>query len=126
MPLPTPRPLNEQSITESTTSLATSPVAVSGIATASGYIERVMAAAGGTTTGTTNVAVSINGGADIAGGNLNIPAGTGARAGNVYELGMTGVNAVWINEGDQIAFTPSGGAGASIPGAFALVIRTIA
>jgi hypothetical protein len=33
---------------------------------------------------------------------------------------------VWINEGDQVTFTPSGGSGTSISGAFALVIRTIA
>ena len=129
MPLPVNRPLNEATITESTTSLATSPIAVTGVAPVSGYVQLVMAAAGGTTTGTVNVTVSINGGADIAGGNLNIPAGSGARAGNVWELGVSGGGAtdgVWINEGDQVTFTPSGGSGTSISGAFALVIRTIA
>ncbi|OAF05459.1 hypothetical protein AYJ54_00710 [Bradyrhizobium centrolobii] len=85
-----------------------------------------MAAAGGTTTGTTTVTVTINGGSDIAGGALTIAAGTGARAGSVVEFAGVGASSgVFVNEGDCITFTASGGTGASIPGAFALVIRSM-
>jgi len=32
---------------------------------------------------------------------------------------------VFVSEGDFISFTPSGGTGATIPGSFALVVRSI-
>ena len=121
MSLPTPRPFADMALVESTTSIATGPVAATMIAPRAGLIERVMAGAAGTTTGTITVAVSVNGGSDIAGGNLTIPAGTGARAGSVLEFAT--LDATPVNEGDLIAFTPSGGTGAAIGGAFALVIR---
>ena len=47
--------------------------------------------------------------------------------GTVVEVALVGAGStsgVYINEGDCITFTPSGGGGASIPGAFALVIRS--
>jgi hypothetical protein len=123
LPLPISRPLNEVYLSESTTSVATTPVAVTAVAPVAGYIERIAAAAAGTTTGTINVAVSVNGGADIMAGQLNIPAGTGARNGAVAELSLLGNSAVHVNEGDCITFTPSGGTGAAIGGAFVAVIR---
>jgi hypothetical protein len=89
----------------------------------SGVLQRVYAAPGGTTTGTIAVAVTINGGADITGGALTIAAGANARANPGLELAKIGASAVNINEGDLITFTPSGGGGASIPGAFTAVIR---
>jgi hypothetical protein len=126
MPLVKPRPLNEVPLATNTASIATTPVAATTIATESGFAQRVMAAAGGTTTGTTTVTVTINGGADIAAGGLTIAAGTGARAGTVVEFAGVGASSgVFVNEGDCITFTPSGGTGASIPGAFALVLRSI-
>ncbi len=121
MTLPTPRPFQEEALVESTTSIATSPVAASMIAPRAGPIERLMAAAAGTTTGTIAVAVSINGGSDITGGSLTIAAGTGARAASIYEPGV--LDGAAVNEGDLITFTPSGGTGTSIGGAFAAVIR---
>ena len=129
MALPVPRPvMNEYTLIESTTSIATTPVAASAIAPVAGYVHRVMAGATGTTTGTITVAVSINGGSDIANSTLTIAAATGARAGTVVELPLVGAgttSGVYINEGDVVTFTPSGGTGASIGGAFALVIRAI-
>lgn len=125
MPLLTSRPMNDVALSESTTSIATSPVAAMAIAPCSGLLERVLAAAGGTTTGTIAVAVSINGGSDVTGGALTIAAGSNARAGSIYELPQIGASAVIVNEGDAITFTPSGGTGATIPGAFVAVIRTI-
>jgi hypothetical protein len=121
MPLPNPRPFREDALVESTTSIATTPVVACMIAHRAGVIERVMAGAGGTTTGTIAVSVTINGGSDITGGNLTIAAGTGARAASIYELGV--LDGVPVNEGDMITFTPSGGTGTNIPGAFAAVIR---
>jgi hypothetical protein len=123
MPLNIDRPLNEVYLNESTTSLATSPVPATAVVPAPGTIERVAAAAGGSTTTATIVAVSVNGGPDIAGGKLVIPAGNGARNGSVVELSLVGASAVTVLEGDCITFTPSGGTGATIPGAFAAVIR---
>jgi len=121
MTVPTPRPFQEEPLCESTTSIATTPVAAAMIAPRAGIIERVMAAAGGTTTGTIAVAVSVNGGGDITGGNLTIAAGTGARPASIYEPGA--IDGPAVNEGDLIVFTPSGGTGASILGAFAAIIR---
>ena len=126
MPLVKPRPLNDVDFAASTSSIATTPVAGVTVATVSGFVQRVVAAAGGTTTGTIAVAVSINGGSDITGGGLTVAAGTGARAGSVMEFAMVGASSgVFVNEGDFISFTPSGGTGATIPGAFALVVRSI-
>lgn len=125
MAYPSQRPLNEEVITESTTSIATTPVAVAAIAPCSGYIHRVFAGAGGTTTGTITVAVAINGGSDICGSALTIAAGAGTLNSTPYIFPLTGANAQFVNEGDYITFTPSGGTGSSIPGAFSLVIRKI-
>lgn len=121
----THRPNYDFPISESTTSIATTPVVASAIAPCSGYLQRVMAGAGGTTTGTIAVAVSINNGADITGGKLTIAAGSNARAGSVLEFPLSGSSAIWVNEGDVITWTPSGGTGASIPGAFGAVIRAV-
>lgn len=126
MPLIKPRPMNDVDFAASTSSIATTPVAGTTIATVSGFVQRVMAAAGGTTSGTIAVAVSINGGADITAGGLTVAAATGARAGSVMEFAGVGTaSGVFVNEGDFISFTPSGGTGATIPGSFALVVRSI-
>ena len=121
MSLPTPRPFNDVALTEGTTSIATSPVAAFMIAPRAGTIERMMAAAAGTFTGTIAVAVTINGGSDITGGALTIPAQTGAQPAVILETGM--MDGAHVNEGDLITVTPSGGTGAGIGGAFAVVIR---
>src|SRR6185312_2398108 len=125
MALPNPRTYNKVALDAQTTSIATTPVAGYAIATNSGYVQRVMAASGGTTTGTITVAVTINGGSDIANSTLTIAAGSGGP-GAVVELPLVGAGStsgIYINEGDLIKWTPSGGTCASIPGAFGLVIR---
>jgi hypothetical protein len=120
MSLPTPRPFSDVALVESTTSIATSPVAASMIAPRAGVIERLMAGAAGITTGTISVSVTINGGSDITSGNLTVPAGSGGP-GTVLEFAT--LDAPHVNEGDVITFTPSGGTGSNIGGAFAVVIR---
>ncbi len=121
------RPNNsEVVIAESTTSIATSPIAAYAVVPTAGYVQRCFAAAGGTTTGTITVAIAVNGGSDICNSALTIAAGSGARNNPVLELPLVGTAAgdtVFVNEGDFISFTPSGGTGSSIGGAFALVIR---
>jgi hypothetical protein len=127
MTLNAPRPLNDVAVTATTASIGASPVAAAAIAPVSGYVERVGASAGGTTTGTITVAVAINNGSDIANSTLTIAAGSNARAGSVVELALVGTgttSGVYINEGDCITFTPSGGGGASISGGFFAVIRS--
>jgi hypothetical protein len=121
------RPVNEASLQCATTSIGTTPVAASTISTNAGYLCRVTAAPGGTTSGTIGIAVTINSSVtDVANGALTIAAGSNARAGTVVELPVgISTSAVFINEGDVIVFTPSGGTGTTIPGAFGAVIRTI-
>jgi hypothetical protein len=109
-------------LAEGTTSIATTPIAAVAVAPASGILRKVYAATSGATTGTITVAVSINGGADVTGGKLTIAAGAGGNNPGL-DLPKVGASVVYVNEGDVIAFTPSGGTGASISGAFAAVIR---
>jgi hypothetical protein len=120
------RPVNEVRVTGSTTSIASTPVAATLIMPASGLLQRVMACAGGTTTGTITVAVTQNGsGTDLTSGGLTIAAGSNARAGGTFEFALYGNTnpAPLVAEGDVLVFTPSGGTGASIGGGFAAVIR---
>jgi hypothetical protein len=120
------RPLNEARVFAQTTSVATTPVAGAAIAPCAGVVHRVFAGSSGTTTGTITVAVAVNGGSDICSGGLTIAAGAGTLNAPAYLMAQTGPNAVTVSEGDYITFTPSGGTGASIPGAFGLVIRAFA
>lgn len=126
MPLIKPRPVNDVDFAATTSSIGATPVAATAIATVSGPVQRVVAGAAGTTTGTIAVAVSINNGSDITGGGLTIAAGSNSRAGSIMEFAGVGTaSGVFVNEGDVIVFTPSGGGGATIPGAFALVVRSV-
>jgi len=109
-------------LSEGTTSIATTPVAMNFTAPCSGYIRRALAASAGTTTGTITVAVTVNGGSDIFGGALTIPAGSGGNNPAVA-LPLTGASAVFVNEGDAIVATPSGGTGSNIGGAVSIVIK---
>jgi hypothetical protein len=123
------RPNNEADLQCSTTSIASSPVASSVVSTNAGFLQRVMAAAAGTTSvAPATIAVTINGSVtDVCSGGFQVPIGTGPRAGVVFEFALYGQTnpAPFISEGDVITFTPSGSTGASIPGAFAAVIRQI-
>ncbi len=110
-------------VNASTSSIGTTPVAGVAVAPTAGYIQRVFAAAGGTTTGTVTVSVSINGGSDITNSLLTIAPGSGARNNPPLEFAYTAAPNL-VAEGDLITFTPSSGTGASITGAFGCVIRT--
>lgn len=123
MSLPPKFPFADVLLAESTTSIGATPIGAVFVAPCSGILRKVYASAGGTTTGTIAVAVAVNAGSDVTGGALTITAGTGARNNAGLDLPKMGTSAVAVNEGDVITFTPSGGGGASIPGAFAAVIR---
>lgn len=128
MALAVDRPNGEVYLAESTTSIASGAVTACAVSPCYGTIKRVSAAAGGTTGGLITVAVYINGGADICGGNLQLTSGNGARAGVYYEMTEVGggtTSGVTINEGDYVAFSPTGGTGSNIPGAFTLVIHKL-
>ena len=122
------RPNNEASLQAQTTSIATTPVAGQCVVTNAGYISRVMAAAAGTTTGTITVTVGINNGSDITSAGLLIAPASNARAGSSIEFTLPGAGStsgIFVNEGDVIVFTPSGGTGSSIGGAFGAVVRCL-
>lgn len=121
MSLPTRRPLNRIYLAESTTSMASTPVAMIFIAPESGYLREIIGATTGTTTGTITLAVTVNGGSDVTSSGLTIAAGSGYTP-STYTVPLSGVNAVAISPGDVIAVTPSGGTGSSIGGAVTLVI----
>jgi hypothetical protein len=123
MTVPNNRPNFEIVLSESTTSIATTPVAMIFAVPTSGYIQRGIAVSAGTTTGTTTFAATVNGGSDIFAGALTIAAGAGNLNNPSVALPLTGASAVLVSEGDIITVTPSGGTGASIQGAVSLVIR---
>jgi hypothetical protein len=128
MALPVSRPFYDVILTESTTSISLTPVGATAVAPVSGIIQRVGAAAGATSAGTITVSVTVNGGSDITGGGLTIAAGSGARNNPSFELAMVGAgttSGVYVNEGDLITFTPSGGTTGTVPGAFFAVIRAL-
>lgn len=118
MPLSNNRPLDEMPVIARTLSIGGTPTACSTVATTKGYIERAYAFCEGAATGTISVAVSINGGSTV--GTVSLTGG--ANAVGSAEFGINSPS-LWVNEGDVITFTPSGGGGATIPGHFYAIIR---
>ena len=112
-------------LAESTTSMATTPVAMYFTVPVSGYLRDVIGVTAGTTTGTITLAVTQNGGSDLTSGGLTIAAGSGYVP-STYTFPLTGANAVYVASGDVIAVTPSGGTGSTIPGSVTLVIAAMA
>jgi hypothetical protein len=122
MALPNVRPVNEWPVGCHCPSIGAAPVAVSAVAPVKGKIVRTFAVANGTTTGTVAIAVTTTQSAsDIGTGALSIPAGSGALPVEDFPTNAAG-NAL-VNEGDVITFTPAGGGGSNITGAFFAVIR---
>jgi hypothetical protein len=118
MALPINRQFDELAVSARTTSIGATPVAASTIAVCKGYLERAFAFSEGASTGTIAVAVAINGGTSV--GSISFTGGTNT-SGSI-ELGLASAS-LWLNEGDLITFTPSGGGGATIPGHFYAVIN---
>lgn len=122
MAYPSKRSLNRIYLAESTTSMATTPVAMSFMVPDSGYLREIVVATTGTTTGTITVAVTQNSsGTDLASGGLTIAAGAGFVP-STFVFPMAGASAVSVAAGDIITLTPSGGTGASIGGAATVIL----
>jgi hypothetical protein len=120
MSLPVVQPFNEWTVTAKTASVGTTPAAAWCVAPVKGRIVRTYAVLEGTiTTAPAAIAVAINGGSNI--GALSIPIGVAGSGASDLPTN-TGGNAQ-VNDGDFIAFTPSGATGAGIPATFLAVIR---
>jgi hypothetical protein len=120
--MPTRHTLKDYNLHCFTTSIATSPVAAQVVVPFSGRIMKTFGVSNGTTTGTTAVAVAINGGTAISSAALSIAAGNAGV--EVEAVPVTSDwNACQVKDGDVISFTPSGGTGASIGGSFCALIR---
>ena len=122
MAVPTNRPLKDYTLSCFTTSIATTPVAPQVVVPFSGRIIKTYGVSYGTTTGTTAVAVAINGGSAISSAALSIAAG-GAGLEVEATPRTNDFNACQVKDGDVISFTPSGGTGSSIGGTFTALIR---
>lgn len=118
MSLPVNRPFDEIAVCARTTSIGATPAAGSTVAIAKGYLGRAYAFSEGASTGTIAVAISINGGSTI--GTISFTGG--ANTSGSIDLGLMSAGQ-WVNEGDLITFTPSGGGGSTIPGHFYAVIN---
>jgi len=113
------RPLAEYPLVAKTASIGATPAVAYAVVPFRGKIVRTYVVSEGAATGAIAVAVAINGGSNI--GALSIAAaGAGVSASDVP--GVNGVSKD-VKEGDVISFTPSGGAGATIPGHFVAVIK---
>lgn len=108
-------------LSEATTSIATTPVAMWFTVPTKGYLRDVTVASAGTTTGTITLTVTVNGGSDLTSGALTIAAGSGFVP-STFTFALTGVNAVAVFPGDVVTVTPSGGTGSNIPGAATLTL----
>src|SRR6516164_7600540 len=115
MAVPTPRTLKDYFLSCFSPSIATSPVATQVVVPFSGRIVKTYGVSLGTTTGTTAVAVAINGGSAISSAALSIGAG-GAGVEVEATVNATGTDATasQVYDGEVISFTPSGGTGSSI------------
>jgi hypothetical protein len=113
MALPLNRQFDELAVHARTSSIGATPVAGTTVATKKGRITRAFAFSEGASSGTIAVAISINGGA--SGGSFSFSGGSNARGSGEFSIA--------VEEGDLIAFTPSGGAGAAIPGHFYAIVR---
>jgi hypothetical protein len=122
MAIPTNRPLKDYSLSTFSPSIATTPVATQMVVPVSGRILKTQGVSYGTTTGTTAIAVAVNGGTAISSAALSIAAG-GAGVEVESTISTSDYNVAQVKDGDVISFTPSGGTGASIGGTFSCIIR---
>jgi len=118
MPAASNRSLAEYTVFAKSASIGATPAVAYTVAPHRGKVVRTGVICEGAATGTIAVAVAIDGGSNI--GALSLTGGAGNKASDVP--GVTGVSKDVV-EGSTITFTPSGGAGATIPGLFYAVIR---
>jgi hypothetical protein len=120
MTLPVNEPNGELAVIAKSASVGASPAVAYAVAPVKGRIVRTYFVCEGAASGTIAVAVAINGGSDIGTGALSVAGGAGNAA---SDTPSSSGGTSYVNEGDVIAFTPSGGSGSNIPGQFTAVIR---
>lgn len=116
MALPENRPLSEAYVFAYSSSIGATPIVAYARSPVRGRILKVGCIQNGAVTGTSTIAVAVNGTA-VTGGSITVTAGA---AGALFEATPTGANTV--NEGDVISFTPSGATG-TVTGALSVVIE---
>lgn len=122
MTIPSVRPINEWVVSCKTASVGASPAAAYCVAPVKGHVVRTYAVLEGTITAApAAIAVAINGGADIGTGALALA--VGGAGSSTSDAPANAGNSAAVNEGDVIAFTPSGASGAAVPANFHAVIR---
>lgn len=132
MALPVNHPLDEQTLSTSTNSIASTPLAAVIRAPFRGQINRFGAVSHGAFTTDCSIAVAII--ASVAGGTA--PGAGTAVSGSPMTLtasnsaagtstSMTPTANTFVNEGDLIMFTPSGSTGTTIGGTFSAIIQAI-
>lgn len=116
MALPENRPLSEAYLTAYSSSIGATPVAAYVRAPFRGRILKVGCIQSAAVTGTSTIAVAVNGTA-VTGASISV---TGGSAGTSFEAVPTGANTV--NEGDVVSLTPSGATGTA-SGALSVVFE---
>jgi len=120
MSLPAPHPLKEYHLTAYAAQIGATPAAAFVAVPKKGRIVKIMGVQSAAVTGTSAIAVAINGGAAIASAALAM---TGGGAGTEFSAAVNSTDAADVNEDDVISFTPSGATG-SATATFVAVIRT--
>ena len=130
MALPVNHPLDEQTASADTQSIATTPLACVAIAPFRGKIVKISGVAHGAFTTNCSIAVAIiaapvagvaPGAGTAVGGSPFVLTAANSAAGTTNSFIPTSANDV--NEGDLIVFTPSGSTGTTIGGTFYAAIQ---
>ena len=120
MPLPISHPLNDVQVDCYAASIGASPATAFARIQSRGRLMLVGPVAGGAiTTADAAIAVKING-TTVAAAAFTIPVAGAAAGQNVNQVPTS---AIFVNEDDVIAFTPTGASGAAVPASFYAVIR---
>jgi hypothetical protein len=132
MALPVNHPIDEQTLSCSTNSIASTPLAAAVRAPFRGVISRFGAVSHGAFTTNCSIAVAIitpvadgtapGSGTAVSGSPMTLAA-TNSAAGTSTSMVPSAVTVV--NEGDLIVFTPSGSTGTTIGATFSAVIQAI-
>jgi hypothetical protein len=130
MALPNNYPLYQDTLSTTTNSIASTPLACAIRAPYRGVIDRIGAVSHGAFTTNCSIAVAIitspaagaapGSGTAVTGSPMTLTASNSA-AGTQTSMVPTGANVV--NEGDIIVFTPSGSTGTTIGGTFTITLR---
>lgn len=120
MSLPVPHALKEYHLNAYSSSIGATPAVAYAAVPKKGRIVGVKAVQSAAVTGTSAVAVAINGGTAISSAALSI---TGGSAGTEFSSTVNSTDTADVSEDDVISFTPSGATGTSV-GFFTVIIRT--